>query len=389
MSDTTVLQTTGLGKCYRIRRRKDPAQGHGGRRTEAATHWALRGLDLEVPAGQVLGLVGPNGAGKSTLLRLLARTTAPSEGRFSVAGRVASMLDVGVGFSWELSGRENIYLSGTLLGMRRHEVRDRLDEIVEFAGISSYLDTPVKRYSSGMYVRLGFSVAAHLQADVLLVDEVLSVGDAAFRARCLAKMREDAAGGRTIVFVSHGLGSIQEFCDRALLLEAGRVRADGPPRDVVARYLHREDAPRFVAPEHPTSQVRLVEAMAEAGSAQVFDGAAPIHIAITFELKEHAPGCTLVAAIVGPEGPALFQTRSDDQGLPLPASAGVHRCTLELPPHHLTTGAYHVALALHGGAGEILWASDRTAGFEVRGAEPEPGGFPAGSARLYLPCRWS
>lgn len=201
--------------------------------------WALKDLSFDVPVGEVMGVIGPNGAGKSTLLKILTRISAPTEGRVTLRGRVSSLLEVGTGFHQELTGRENVYMNGTILGMSRHEIRRKFDEIVAFSGVEEFIDTPVKRYSSGMQVRLAFSVAAHLEPEILLVDEVLAVGDAEFRRKCLGKMREVTGEGRTVVTVSHNMASIQNLCDSVMLLVGGRlVMLDATDR-VVAEYLQR------------------------------------------------------------------------------------------------------------------------------------------------------
>jgi lipopolysaccharide transport system ATP-binding protein len=204
---------------------------------ERATLWALRELSLTVANGEIVGLIGHNGAGKTTLLKILARITEPTAGWAEVTGRVGSLLEVGTGFHPELTGRENIFLNGTILGMRRAEIRRRFEEIVAFAEVERFLDTPVKRYSSGMSVRLAFAVAAHLDPEILLVDEVLAVGDAAFQRKSLGKMGEVARAGRTVIFVSHNLAIIQALCRRGILLERGRLSADAPVADAVGRYL--------------------------------------------------------------------------------------------------------------------------------------------------------
>lgn len=199
---------------------------------------ALDGVSFGVEQGEVLGIMGRNGAGKSTLLKLLSRITAPSSGQIKQKGRMASLLEVGTGFHPDLTGRENVFLNGAILGMRKAEVRQRLDEIVEFAGISAFLDTPVKRYSSGMYVRLAFAVAAHLDPEILIIDEVLAVGDAEFQKKCVDKMKSASAGqGKTILFVSHNLAFVQALCPRAILLEKGQLKADGPTSDVIQQYI--------------------------------------------------------------------------------------------------------------------------------------------------------
>jgi lipopolysaccharide transport system ATP-binding protein len=199
--------------------------------------WALKDINFEVQQGEIVGLVGRNGAGKSTLLKILSRTTAPSSGEIKIKGKVASLLEVGTGFHPDLSGRDNIYLNGTILGMRKSEIRDKFDQIVKFAGVQRYIDTPVKRYSSGMYVRLAFAVAAHLDPDILIIDEVLAVGDAEFQAKCLGKMKEVSDQGRTVLFVSHNMGAVADLCSRAILLKQGGIFMDGETNEVVRAYV--------------------------------------------------------------------------------------------------------------------------------------------------------
>lgn len=199
--------------------------------------WALKDVSFEVPCGQILGIVGRNGAGKSTLLKILSRITAPTRGRAVIHGRVGSLLEVGTGFHQELSGRENVYLNGTILGLRKREVDGLFDEIVDFAGVEKFLDTPVKRYSSGMKVRLGFAVAAHLSPEVLIVDEVLAVGDAEFKRKCLGKMESIGEEGRTILFVSHNMPQVTRLCNRVIMMDDGKIVRDGGPHEVVEAYL--------------------------------------------------------------------------------------------------------------------------------------------------------
>ncbi len=244
-----AIETYQLGKRYR--RRTGGAARYGslrdslqqafrfsGRAVAADDHfWALRYLDLQVPTGEVMGIIGANGAGKSTLLKVLSRITEPTEGELVLRGRISSLLEVGTGFHPELTGRENIYLSGTILGMRRAEVSRHFDEIVAFAGIADFLDMPVKRYSSGMYVRLGFAVAAHLEAEILLVDEVLAVGDAEFQRKSLGKMDEAASSGRTVLVVSHNLELIAGLCQQTAWLADGKLHQLGPTQEVIAAYL--------------------------------------------------------------------------------------------------------------------------------------------------------
>jgi homopolymeric O-antigen transport system ATP-binding protein len=199
--------------------------------------WALKDICFEIKEGEVIGLIGGNGAGKSTLLKILSRITGPTEGRAEVFGRMSSLLEVGTGFVGDLSGRENVYLSGAILGMKKSEIDRRFDEIVEFSGVEEFIDTPVKRYSSGMHVRLGFSVAAHLEPDILVVDEVLAVGDAVFQQKCLGKMGDVAKAGRTVVLVSHNMAAMQGMCSKCYLLKGGQLVAEGAPRAVIEQYM--------------------------------------------------------------------------------------------------------------------------------------------------------
>ena len=267
MADDIVIRADGLGKKYVIghaaereryvalrdvmargaraawRKTADVLRGRaliGGDTTEE--FWALRDVSFEVKRGEVLGIIGRNGAGKSTLLKVLSRITEPSEGRVTIRGRVASLLEVGTGFHPELTGRENIYLNGAILGMTRAESRSKFDQIVEFAGVEKFLDTPVKRYSSGMYVRLAFAVAAHLEPEILVIDEVLAVGDAEFQRKCLGKMSEVAGGGRTVLFVSHNMSAVEAFCPRCLYFSSGKLMIDATTSEAINLYLSRRQS---------------------------------------------------------------------------------------------------------------------------------------------------
>jgi lipopolysaccharide transport system ATP-binding protein len=257
---SSVISVAGLGKRYLLSAQRtekhrslrslitDRIASFGKRGTTsvganlpASDFWAVRDLSFDIGIGERVGIIGRNGAGKSTLLKLLGRITSPTSGRIVLRGRIASLLEVGTGFHPELSGRENIYVNGSILGMRRDEIQRRFDEIVDFAGVERFLDTPVKRYSSGMYMRLAFAVAAHLDPEILLVDEVLAVGDASFQAKCLGKMESISREGRTVLFVSHNMTAVATLCERAILLQAGRQVMDGSVDAVVAHYL--ESAP--------------------------------------------------------------------------------------------------------------------------------------------------
>lgn len=219
------------------------------------TFWALKNVSIDINPGEVVGIIGKNGAGKSTLLKVLSKITAPTEGRIEINGRVASLLEVGTGFHPELTGRENIYLNGTILGMTKKEVKEKFDEIIEFSGIGKFIDTPVKKYSSGMYVRLAFSVAAHLEPEILVIDEVLAVGDAEFQNKCLGKMQDVASTGRTVLFVSHNLAAVKKLCTKGVLLEKGEVKIQGDINDVIQEYIKSGESSHIYKPEAVKSDV--------------------------------------------------------------------------------------------------------------------------------------
>ena len=264
---------------------------------QGSLFWALRDVTFEVERGEVIGIVGRNGAGKSTLLKILSRIVEPTTGIARLRGRVASLLEVGTGFHPELTGRENIYLNGAMLGMRKAEIDRKLDEIVAFSEIEKFLDTPVKRYSSGMYVRLAFAVAAHLEPEILIVDEVLAVGDYAFQKKCMGKMRDVASGeGRTILFVSHNMGALAQLCERGILLEEGRVTMIAPVDDVIKSYLksglnHNTAQVRF--PTDPAKPCQFVSAEILHGDGSLgsdFSCDEPVIIRLRFEVRQQKNG---------------------------------------------------------------------------------------------------
>ncbi len=238
-----AIKVENLSKKYVIGKQRDGslrgtlAGIFTSRNSSEEEFWALKDLNFEINKGDVIGIIGKNGAGKSTLLKVLSQITAPTEGRIEINGRVASLLEVGTGFHPELTGRENIYLNGTILGMTRKEVKAKLNEIVEFSGVEKFIDTPVKHYSSGMYVRLAFAVAAHLEPEILIIDEVLAVGDAEFQKKCLGKMKDVASTGRTVIFVSHDLGAMANLCEKAILLENGSIVEIGDVQSVINTYI--------------------------------------------------------------------------------------------------------------------------------------------------------
>jgi lipopolysaccharide transport system ATP-binding protein len=334
-----------------LRRRAAPAKTDG-------EFWALRDLDLTVEQGEVLGIVGHNGSGKSTLLKILSRITPPTEGEVMVRGRVGTLLEVGTGFHPELTGRENIFLNGAVLGMKRREIAARYDEIVDFAGVEQFLDTPVKRYSSGMYVRLAFAVAAHLEPEILLVDEVLAVGDAEFQQKCLGKMRDVAGHGRTVLFVSHNLGALRRLCSRAILLDHGHLIADGAPPDVVTTYLSQalpdQSAGRStIPPETPrmgTGTARLVEVglSDEAGAPlDVLNLDQRFRITAVFDVSAPIEDATIEFGISSLGGDRIATMQNIDRGGPLLKFApgrGQVWADVDLP---MLPGEFTIDVAIH------------------------------------------
>jgi lipopolysaccharide transport system ATP-binding protein len=253
--------------------------------------WALKDVSFEVKRGEVLGIIGRNGAGKSTLLKILSRITEPTSGRVTLRGRVASLLEVGTGFHPELTGRENIFLNGAILGMSRAEIKTKFNEIVDFAGVEKFLDTPVKRYSSGMYVRLAFAVAAHLEPEILIVDEVLAVGDAEFQKKCLGKMQDVAKGGRTVIFVSHNLQAMNQLCDRAIMLEQGAIRCSGPVQETISQYLTKElqDKDLIAHTENPIKKVKMSKTGGDAVNVLRFGQPFSVEMSIENRTKMNSP----------------------------------------------------------------------------------------------------
>lgn len=323
--------------------------------------WALRDVDLDIADGEVVGLVGKNGAGKSTLLKLLSRITEPSEGEAHIRGRVASLLEVGVGFHPELTGRENIFLNGAILGMSRSEIRRKFDDIVAFSEVERFLDTPVKRYSSGMYVRLAFAVAAHLDPEILIVDEVLAVGDAAFQRKCLGKMKAISAQGRTVLVVSHNMSTVTSLCTRAIWLENGSVRASGRAQDIVTRYLSEGVQNDLVwSPRHPRiSPLEFHTVGVQAAgdpSPDAFKASTPI--VLEFDLTIHdafVPG-HIEARLHNEMGEALFTTSSADGSghFNHAWSLGRQQLRCQIPGYFLMPGRYSLTITEPYGAYDIL-----------------------------------
>lgn len=318
--------------------------------------WALQDVAFEVKRGEVLGVVGRNGAGKSTLLKVLSRITEPTRGSARIRGRVASLLEVGTGFHPELTGRENIFLNGAVLGMTRAEIRRKFDEIVAFAGVEKFLDTPVKRFSSGMYVRLAFAVAAHLEPEILVVDEVLAVGDAEFQKRCLGKMNEVARGGRTVLFVSHNMSAVRSLCDTAILLEGGKCVMKSSASDVTNRYL--QGAVNSTALSVSTAQAKRVPGhgvQARITNFQINDGGGLFHgmpAKFTFELAafRDVSDLALAVGIYSMDGGRVMSIDSDIPGDRIALGAGSQvQGSMTIDKLHLEPTTYSVDVALRSG----------------------------------------
>ncbi len=311
--------------------------------------WALRDVSFTIDRGAVVGLIGRNGAGKSTLLKVLSRITPPSEGRVTLNGRVSSLLEVGTGFHPELTGRENVYLNGTILGMRKAEVDRKFDEIVAFAEVEKFIDTPVKRYSSGMRVRLAFAVSAHLESEILLVDEVLAVGDAAFQEKCLRTMDGVARGGRTVLLVSHNMQVIQRLCERALLIRGGRLAGDGPPAEVIDSYL--QDYYREPLPEPVTfnGQLRLKDiAFLQDGYtvSELADFGKPLQIRLRYDVLEPTRNLLLGFDIFSGDGTHLYRTYDMLAGGLDFRQPGAYESIYALPAGAFQAGAYFIEVVI-------------------------------------------
>lgn len=314
--------------------------------------WPLKDISFEVKRGEVIGVIGRNGAGKSTLLKILSRITDPTGGRVELRGRVSSLLEVGTGFHPELTGRENIYLNGTILGMRKTEIDRKYDEIVDFSEVKKFIDTPVKRYSSGMKVRLAFSVAAHLEAEILFVDEVLAVGDSAFQKKCLNKMQDIGNYGRTIIFVSHNMQALTRLCPRAILLQDGRVAADGPSYKVVNQYLSASSgkiAERVwndpkTAPSGEIARMRAIRVLTEdRQTTETIDIRQPVGIEMEYEVLKDGHVLLPNHHIMNQEGVQIFSVNdTDPEWVNRPRPKGIYRSTVWIPGNFLAEGMLYL-----------------------------------------------
>lgn len=316
--------------------------------------WALRGVDFKINKGEVVGIIGHNGAGKSTLLKILSQITPPTEGEIILRGKVGSLLEVGTGFHPELTGRENIFLNGAILGMRKREIVQKFDQIVEFAGIEKFLDTPVKYYSSGMYVRLAFSVAAHMEPDILLVDEVLAVGDAEFQKKCLGKMKEvTTTEGRTILFVSHNMAAIQNLCKRSILLEKGRVVAAGDTRDVIGQYVSKHmnqlAINEFPEQKDKAAYIKKISILDKKNSPRTeFSIGDHVSIEVDFVCKKPIADSILSLLIYSQDRDLLlYSSESDISGTLSEYAPGTYRARIDIPQPLFNVGRYSFDVLFH------------------------------------------
>jgi lipopolysaccharide transport system ATP-binding protein len=386
-----AIVAEGLGKRYRIGERQAAygtlrdavasgvarlTRSTGSGTAPATELWALRDISFEQSSGEVLGIIGPNGAGKTTLLKILSRVTSPTIGRARIRGRVASLLDVGTGFHPELTGRENIFLNGAILGMGRSDIERRFDEIVAFAEQERFIDTPVKHYSSGMFMRLAFSVAAHLEPDVLIVDEVLAVGDAAFQRKSLGRMGTAAREGRTVLFVSHNMVAVQDLCDHVIWLEGGRVVAEGESRPIVSQYLLRNASTVTERGWSDAANGRDEAVRLRRAAVRPADGspADPITmrtpIVLEFEFRNILDGAHLdlnIQLVTGRGEIAFGSSAGEDvswRGRPYPR--GLFRSQCEIPGDLLIAGRHHVTLSIIRDHQHILHREEDALVFDVQ-----------------------
>jgi lipopolysaccharide transport system ATP-binding protein len=347
--------------------------------------WALRDVSFNVEQGEALGIIGRNGAGKSTLLKIISRVTAPSLGKIKVKGRVACLLEVGTGFHPELTGRENIYLNGSILGMSRREIDRKFDEIVQFSGVDKFVDTPVKRYSSGMYVRLAFAVAAHLDPEILVVDEVLAVGDAEFQKKCLGKMSEVAQGGRTVLFVSHNMGAIRSLCRNSILLEEGYLRERDISANVIDHYLSTsafdlDKTGSIVFKEDPQdiNEIKLLEIkMLDSNNKikTVFNVEQPIMVEIMYKVMKPITGMRVNIHLLTDNGVTVFTT-TDHSMRPSKTNPGNYKSVCRIPGGLLNLGLYRIKIGMDNPGVKVLIEEKEYFQFQTIGISSHGSTFP-------------
>ncbi len=387
-----AIEAVNLGKCYAVRGASEPTLfsrlfGARGRR-RPAPFWALRGVSFEVPRGRTVGVIGPNGSGKSSLLGLTAGTITPTEGRVRTAGRIASLLELGAGFHPDLTGRENVYLNAAILGIPREDVRRRFDAIVEFAGLREFIDQPVRHYSSGMYVRLGFAVAVELDPDILLIDEVLAVGDVNFQLKCLGRIREFQRRGKTLLFVSHALQTVEEFCDEAFLIHRGELVARGAPTDVVLTYIRRYmgEGGHIRTLEYGTRDAEItgVRLLDETGAeANAFLSGRSLTVEIAYTARRRIERPVFGFALKTGNGLYVFGSNTQILGHAIEAIEGDGVMRLVLDPLELLQGNFFLSLSIHSwDHSQQFHRRDDWYPFAVRVPEGAPPGI------VQVPSRW-
>lgn len=347
---------------YKVRGKEDPYLKIGqandrSKKGDSDYVWSLRDINFEIERGDAVGIIGRNGAGKSTLLKLLSKVTRPTTGSFKITGRIASLLEVGTGFNPEMTGRENVFLNGAILGMRRHEIKRKFDEIVDFSGVAAYIDTPVKRYSSGMYVRLAFAVAAYLESEILIVDEVLAVGDAEFQKKCLGKMNDvTKREGRTVLFVSHNMTTINNLCQSSILLDKGQIYKQGPTEEVVPFYLSTSQSDDLITQisyvPDSSKGFQILEAKIVRESGELFEEGVVstsdrYFLDITYLFQMPVKKCHLTIIIKNSSGEVvLFLDRTDYHNEFFVAETGVYRSMVAMQNPLLAPGVYYVTFGL-------------------------------------------
>jgi lipopolysaccharide transport system ATP-binding protein len=358
-----AISVRGIGKRYRVGASSQPyrtlretltgsfaAMRRSTRRADDHI-WALRDVDIDIAAGEVVGIIGRNGSGKSTLLKILSRITEPTAGEARIRGRVGSLLEVGTGFHPELTGRENIFLNGAILGMKHAEIQRNFDEIVAFSEVEKFIDLPVKHYSSGMYLRLAFAVAAHLQTEIMLVDEVLAVGDAAFQKKCIGKMNDVAARGRTVLFVSHNMGAVNRLCTRSVWLESGRVRQIGSATDVISSYLREGVAPQAERvwevndrPGDDTARLCAVRIMQHGCMCSALDITKPFEIEVEFEITRHVAELAIGMIVLSSDGEPVLHSSDLLHGMHTRCGSARWTSRCAFPAYALNAGQYYVTV---------------------------------------------
>jgi lipopolysaccharide transport system ATP-binding protein len=362
-----VIEVKNLSKSYVINHQKvmqkhsmlknvvDTIQkplGGGGPGYSHETFWALKDVSFDVQQGEIFGILGKNGSGKSTLLKILSRIVDPTEGEIKIHGRVTSLLEVGTGFHPELTGRENVFLNGSMLGLSRREIIGRFDEIVEFSEIEKFIDTPVKFYSSGMYVRLAFSVAAHLESDILILDEVLSVGDAAFQKKSLDKVMSTIREGRTVLFVSHSMSSVKQICNKALLLENGKIKYIGESEFVTDQYLADNTPlePETLIEENPKKKAQILDVRLCTPSGEkveIVDQYKSWEIKLKYKAYEPCENTIVAAEIITQEGQTIFMTANTDKNKKMSTlEKGTYEATISFADFHFTPGTYSIRISI-------------------------------------------